>query len=94
MPKGDDHSPQTHNHYLIDINGITANGKLGMSFSFCNKEFKKETIQLLTNLYKLYLEKIIDFCVNTEKTEMTASDFDAADLDQNEIEAIYNELEV
>jgi len=44
--------------------------------------------------YESHLTRIIEYCAGVEETEMTPSDYDAKNLDSDEMDAIYNELEL
>jgi amino acid adenylation domain-containing protein/non-ribosomal peptide synthase protein (TIGR01720 family) len=94
LPRGEDRSPDMTAECAVYINGGVANGELGLSFAYNTKEFKRERIETLTACYKSALTRIIEYCSRTEDTEMTAGDFDAVDLDADEMEAIYDELEL
>jgi amino acid adenylation domain-containing protein/non-ribosomal peptide synthase protein (TIGR01720 family) len=94
LPKGDDRSPEMMAECSIMINGGIVDGKLGLSFAYHKKEFKKESIEALADGYKSHLTRIIEYCAGVEETEMTPSDFAAVDLDVEEIESIYTELEL
>ena len=94
LPRGDERSPDMMVECAIHINGGVVNGELGLSFAYHTKEFKLERIEALAACYKSGLTRIIEYCSSTEDTEMTVSDFDAVDLDAEEMEAIYDELEL
>jgi amino acid adenylation domain-containing protein/non-ribosomal peptide synthase protein (TIGR01720 family) len=94
LPKGDDRSPEMTSECAIMINGGIANRKLGLFFTSSKKEFKKETIEALANGFKSHLTRLINYCAGAEDTERTISDFDAVGLDAEEMDAIYDELEL
>jgi len=94
LPRGDDRSPDSSSNQAIDINGLAANGKLVLYFAYHREEFQAESIEELVDLCKTNLVKIIEHCVSAEDSELTVSDFDAVDLDEEEVEAIYDELEL
>jgi amino acid adenylation domain-containing protein/non-ribosomal peptide synthase protein (TIGR01720 family) len=94
MPKGDERCPQMHTDWTINVNGMVADGKLGFSFAYNKKEYRSETVGRLAESYRRYLQQIVAHCSTREETEMTVSDYDAVDLDNDEMEAIYDELEL
>jgi amino acid adenylation domain-containing protein/non-ribosomal peptide synthase protein (TIGR01720 family) len=94
MPKGDERSPDMTADYAISINGVVNGGKLMLTFAYNTKEFEEERMRALAGEYRRALLRIVDHCVNKEDAEMTVSDFDAADLDDEEMDAIYDELEL
>jgi len=94
LDKGHDISPNSHSKFVLAINGMVIGGCLGFQFSFNRCEFFQGQMQQLADHFRSSLEAIIDFCIHKEDTEMTISDYDAADLDQEEMDAIYEELEL
>ncbi|MCP4217174.1 MAG: AMP-binding protein, partial [bacterium] len=91
---GETKSPEMEAKHALDINGVISDGRLGMSFVFDRQEFNRENIEELAGLYKSNLEKLIAFCVSADFTEKTAADFDAPDLDTEDLDNIYDELEI
>jgi non-ribosomal peptide synthase protein (TIGR01720 family) len=80
--------------YTLDINGFVINGLLTIDFSFSEKLFTFEQITPLTHSFKTYLTAIIEHCSSQENTEMTASDFTSVDLDEDELNAIFSDLDI
>ncbi|MGE5342787.1 MAG: condensation domain-containing protein [Candidatus Omnitrophota bacterium] len=91
-PVGNDRSLRIHVPEALTINGAVTNGTLTFSFGYSAAEFRKESIEALIETFKAELERIINRCVGAETVERTASDFDATDLDQDELADIYEEL--
>lgn len=94
MPTGQNNSPNGQGKFVIEINGSVTGGKLGFTFSYNRLEFTAQHMQTFADQFKDRLESIIGYCLNRDETEMTISDFDAADLDTEEMDAIYDELEL
>jgi non-ribosomal peptide synthase protein (TIGR01720 family) len=86
-------SPEAEMKYLLDIRGMTVEGKLTLTFVYNRYMFQKPTIESLVRSFKSYLVKIIEHCIKKEETKRTASDFSASDLDEQEVENIFDELE-
>lgn len=93
MPKGPEKSPDSVNPYALAVSAIVMGGRLHFSFSYNQKEYRRETMTLLTESYRENLLRIIHHCLRVETTGMTAGDFDAVNLDKDELDAIYDETE-
>ncbi|MGB7605590.1 MAG: amino acid adenylation domain-containing protein, partial [Lutisporaceae bacterium] len=66
--------------YAIDISGMIANGKLSMSFGYSRKEYKRFTIQKISDNYKSCLQRIINVCTELKESEVTPSDLGSKTL--------------
>jgi amino acid adenylation domain-containing protein/non-ribosomal peptide synthase protein (TIGR01720 family) len=88
MPPGDSISSNLETDYTININGMTAEGQLSLSFSYNKYEYKKETIEELCSLYKKYLLLIINHCLNQDKVKKTPSDLGDMDISIEELKEI------
>jgi tyrocidine synthetase III len=80
-------------HYKIDINGMIANGKLTLVFTYNTREFDSQKIQKLADLYKSQLRAIIHHCMKKEDSEKTLSDYTVTDFDQEEMDTLFDVLE-
>ena len=74
--------------YLLDFSGMIANKKLRISVNYSQKQFKKETIQLLCNTYQEVLSEIINYCAKSTQTVLTPSDFIFKGLDVATVDKI------
>ncbi len=95
MDTGENLSPELEMWYALDINGSVINGRLNLEFTYNRYEYERKTIKKLIDSYKSNLVKIIEHCVNkvkVEDTEMTLSDFSSSNLNEQDLEAIYEEL--
>jgi bacitracin synthase 3 len=72
---GKTQSPAHKQKYLLDFSGMIADKKLRMSVSYGQKQFKKETIQQLSDTYHEVLAEVIRYCSARTNTEPTPSDF-------------------
>ena len=75
MPIGQSIHPDSELLYKLDINGLVAQDKLEMTFTYNSKQYKREIIKRLTDIYKKTLTKVIDYCLLKEETEHTSSDY-------------------
>ncbi len=64
----------------IDISGTVKDGRLSMSFSYSQKEYKKSTIQKVADNYKRRLKEIMTICTGLKESELTPSDFGSKTL--------------
>jgi amino acid adenylation domain-containing protein/non-ribosomal peptide synthase protein (TIGR01720 family) len=94
MPVGEQRSPQAPIHHALSIDAIVQENKLSATFTFNTCEYDAGTIASLVENYKVNLLRLIALCIGVESPEMTVSDFDALDLDEEEVDAIYDELEL
>jgi surfactin family lipopeptide synthetase A len=72
--------------YDLVVTGILARKTLNLSVQYSNKQFKAETISLLTDNLHEQLKKIIAYCVSREEKEITPSDltYDGLSIDTME----------
>ncbi|MEO8210866.1 MAG: condensation domain-containing protein, partial [bacterium] len=78
--------------HLIEINGIVADNKLKMDFNFSKNIHKKETIETFAKHYEDALKNIIEHCSDAETGGYTPSDFEAAGLNQQELDNLLANL--
>lgn len=79
-------------NHLIEINSIITENKLRMDFSFSKSIHKKETIELFSNKYEEALRNIIGHCTGSGAGGYTPSDFEAAGLNQQELDNLLANL--
>ena len=79
-------------HYL-EIGGNITDGQLTMNFSFSSRQFKEETVTQLAEIYAQELRALIAHCLSPQAGGYTASDFEEAQLDDDELDALLDELE-
>jgi non-ribosomal peptide synthase protein (TIGR01720 family) len=94
LNKGDMLSPLTDQHYPLDINGMITAGTLIFNFSYNTLQFGRETIACLAGCFETALKRIINHCLSREEEELTVSDYSGTDLDENEVAAVFEELEL
>ncbi|WP_152381478.1 non-ribosomal peptide synthetase [Paenibacillus brasilensis] len=71
---GDSISQAHRRLYALDLNGMISNGKLLLSISYNGKQYKRETMEVLSELMKASMQEIIAHCVTKEQPELTPSD--------------------
>lgn len=75
---------------LIDIDAMIVNKNLKISFYYSNAVFEKDIIQNFINCYVETLRLILDRCDNKYFKEFTPSDFDAVDISQEDLDALFD----
>ncbi len=92
-PFAPERAPENQRVHLLDIGGNVIDNVLKMNFSFSHRIFKKETIDQLAQLYLQELRNIIEHCLSPEAGDLTASDFKEAGIDDEDLDALLDELE-
>jgi len=92
LKTGDPISPESNIIYSLDVRGLILGGRLKLSFVY-NDRYTTEEIETLRDRFKWRLSTIIDHCTKKRGTQQTVSDFTAGDLDDEEMEDIFAELE-
>jgi len=88
---GQAQSMDNRRKYLLEVNGMTTDNRLTMTFSYNEKLFKSTTIITLVNHFQEELKKIIAFCTEKETTEPTPSDFTYKELSIDDIDRLMQE---
>ncbi|HLP57996.1 MAG TPA: amino acid adenylation domain-containing protein, partial [Candidatus Deferrimicrobium sp.] len=96
---GHSQSPEMEKEIVLDINGLTIEGRLTLFISYNRKQYKRETMEGLTEVFRSNLTAIIEHCVAREAgtltpTDLTYGDFTIDELDDlmgrwGELEDIY-----
>lgn len=73
--------------YRLETNGLIANGRLAMLFTYSGQEYEEQTIQKLADAYRAYLIRIIEHC-RKETGRPTPSDLGDSDLSLGELDYI------
>ncbi len=90
ISSGDSMSLESEKINLIDINGIIAENKLVLNFSYSKKQLTRAGIQKLADYYKRYLIDIIEHCVNVQETMVTPSDITLQGVSIEQLDEIYD----
>jgi len=86
------HSPINKREHLIDIISSVTNGQLRIEWIYSENYHKRETIQELADSYVRFLLEITTHCLSRESVVYTPSDFEDVDMDQEDLDAILDEL--
>ncbi|PUA36864.1 non-ribosomal peptide synthetase, partial [Paenibacillus elgii] len=74
--------------FVLDINGMIADGTLSLELSYNGKEYRRETMERLAASLQESLRVIIAHCVSKERAELTPSDVQFKGLSVEELEQI------
>ena len=79
--------------HLLEIGGNVIDDVLNVNISFSKEQFKRSTIERFAELFSEELRSIIAHCLSPEAGGYTASDFKEAGLDDEDLDALLDELE-
>ncbi|WP_346868746.1 amino acid adenylation domain-containing protein [Clostridium sp. UBA5119] len=75
---------------LIDIAAMIVNKKLKITVEYSRSKFKNETMENFVQTYVETLKLILDKCSNKDFKEFTPSDFDAVNISQEDLNALFD----
>ncbi|HDR7869771.1 TPA: non-ribosomal peptide synthetase domain-containing protein [Bacillus wiedmannii] len=75
---------------LMDLEAMVVNGALKINIIYSKNRFKDETIQRFIESYVNTLKVILDKCIEKDFKEFTPSDFDAVEISQEDLDALFN----
>ena len=84
----DPHDPRTH---LLEINGLVTDGRLRLNWTFCDKAHCRQTINDLADRFMAELTNLIDHCLSPGAGGRSPSDFPLAEIDQQQIDALWQQ---
>ncbi|WP_240521089.1 condensation domain-containing protein [Bacillus cereus] len=91
---GNSNSLENERTHMLDLNLAVINGVLEINLEYHEREFDRNEIEQLLNVYTETLEKMVDHCIDKEDDgEKTLSDFDDQRLTDEELDHIYELLE-
>jgi amino acid adenylation domain-containing protein/non-ribosomal peptide synthase protein (TIGR01720 family) len=93
LPVGTTVDPALPMRFSLDINGMVVNRILSFTFTFNRNEYSPPEIQRLFDYYRDALREIIGFCLGREETEHTVSDFTMSNMDEEELDSVYDALD-
>ncbi len=85
---------QTELLYWLDINSFIKDNRLFADFTYCPEIINSSKAEELVKNFNSALMKIADHCTLKTDTALTASDFSSTDLDLEQLEDIFNDLEI
>jgi iturin family lipopeptide synthetase B len=81
--------PANARSHLIDINCKVADEKLLIEIGFSRNRFRLEDIDMLANVYVCEIGNVLAHCLAPESFDITPSDFRLAQIDQEDLDSIY-----
>lgn len=90
---GSDRNPDQLREYLIEINGLVAEGRVKLSFAYSRNFHQRETIERLAQGFNTHLAALIEACVQAGAGGFTPSDFPAAALTQESLDLLLEDLQ-
>ncbi len=85
---GMDYGPSNERVHLIDVNAMVTNGRLEVNWQYASSQFQAETIQSVANTYITELVRLIEHCIEDERSQHTPSDFPLAKLQQDDLDSL------
>ncbi|MEH2171961.1 amino acid adenylation domain-containing protein [Nostoc sp.] len=92
QPNSYNESQRNHRSYLIDIYGGVESGKLQFKWAYSQNLHKKSTIEVLAQGFISNLRSLIHHCQSPEVGGFTASDFPLAQLDQAQLDTLFEQV--
>ncbi len=85
---GSGRSPQQMRDHLLEVNAYVAGGQLHVVWSYSHNFHNESTVRGLAEGYREHLEALIAHCAGTRADGFTPSDFPAARLSQDSLDAL------
>jgi non-ribosomal peptide synthase protein (TIGR01720 family) len=85
-------SMKSERHHLLEINAFIEEGQLNFRFSYSEQCHKPESIQNLVEHFQNALHQVIGHCSAREKSEYSPSDFPEAELNQDDLNNLLNQI--
>ncbi|QPQ29248.1 amino acid adenylation domain-containing protein [Lysinibacillus sp. JNUCC 51] len=86
---GSDVSAKNKLTALVDVMAIKLNGKLQINITFSSNTFENETMQSFLDSYINIIKDIYQHCSTSGEIEFTPSDFNEADLSEEDLELLF-----
>jgi non-ribosomal peptide synthase protein (TIGR01720 family) len=83
-----DVSARAQRPHLLEINGMVADGRLTITWTFSDKVHALSTIEDLAARYEATLGRIVEHCRTVTTRRYTPSDFPASGLDQQSLDSL------
>jgi non-ribosomal peptide synthase protein (TIGR01720 family) len=90
---GPPHSPLGRRPHLLEVNGWVTEGRLHLEWSYSQRVHRRATVERLAQGFLEALEALIRHCQSPEAGGYTLSDFPLAQLDQDELDKAFEEVE-
>jgi amino acid adenylation domain-containing protein/non-ribosomal peptide synthase protein (TIGR01720 family) len=87
-------SAQMRQHLALDLVVSVTRSQLELEVLFDSSRLNEHEVNEFLMVFAKALEDITHYCLQREVTEKTASDFTATDIKQNELDAIFEDLDI
>nr|QEO74597.1 condensation domain-containing protein [uncultured bacterium] len=91
---GDVHSPEMRRPHQLDVNGVVSGDCLQVAWIYSPNLHDRATIEELAAGFVAALRALIDHCTSEDVGGWTPSDFPLAELDQDDLDALVQKLEL
>ncbi|MCP4156848.1 MAG: non-ribosomal peptide synthetase, partial [bacterium] len=81
-------SPELESMHALDINGMTARGRLSLAITYSGNEYQKKDIEKLALYYRQALQEIILHCMEKKERTLTPSDLTFTGISIPELEEL------
>jgi surfactin family lipopeptide synthetase A len=86
---GFDSDPENELSAILELNAMVTGGHLNLELIYHKKAHTDATVSWLMNLFLQHLDLILEHVEAEEEIHFTSSDFDAVDLDDEELDALF-----
>lgn len=86
------HSPRGLRDHILVAEGMVINGQLSFTWSYSTNIHQQHSIEQLADCYQSELQNLIAHCRNSSNSLFTASDFQYANLNQEQFDLVSNLL--
>ncbi|MDY7019981.1 MAG: amino acid adenylation domain-containing protein [Cyanobacteriota bacterium] len=80
--------------YLLEVNGLIIQGKLRFQWTYSKNFHRRTTIEKLARDFEETLNQLIAHCCSPETGGYTPSDFSLAELDQEQLNQVLDQIEL
>jgi amino acid adenylation domain-containing protein/non-ribosomal peptide synthase protein (TIGR01720 family) len=74
---------------LMDIDAFIIKGRLKLKITYSKNKFSESTIRRFADKYTETIKSLLNQCIKNDSKEFTPSDFDAADISQEDLDSLF-----
>jgi non-ribosomal peptide synthase protein (TIGR01720 family) len=83
-----EHAPNDPRSHVLEVEGVVLGGCLRLAWKYSRNLHARATVERIANRYAEILQSLVDQCINDQAGGFTPSDFPAARLDQETLNAL------
>jgi non-ribosomal peptide synthase protein (TIGR01720 family) len=91
-PVGRTRSPEERRAHLLDVEGMVMGGRLQVTWLYSRNRHLRATVETLAASYARWLRELVEGCAEEAAPGLTPSDFPEADLTQEELAQLLEDL--